>query len=373
MEDYCDHRQVLNVLFHQQEPEIFECAHHRHGHQSKQCMLPGIMVEILALVAKKGRFRLNFTIDPAETYDYDDTCQRLNNDKIDIFGFTVRPTQRLQQSCDFSASLYMVIWKVGRLQLFQPEPFYFKLRSGACSISLFALFQGSLMLGIYSSCCLSALIRQPNYNEMRRESYVYDQLRKGKRKLLSWGPLYKFRERIFNRTEQAYLELQRAVGSHGLESHWTTDSMLDSFIHHNNFIYDYKTSGIGLMALEFCDTMIADIRYPEFSRHLMMSKNNTHKPVIDKIIRENQPKIRAIYDSYIKRKSQHKCSKFRVGNPLKLNYYYGLLIVCGVAMTIATLIFFWETLYQRYHYYRRTKISKNNGFTFKKSIWMESW
>ncbi|CAD5233617.1 unnamed protein product [Bursaphelenchus xylophilus] len=411
MQNYSDNRSVLNVLFHPQHPDIFECAYERHSIYSKQCLMPGVMVEILSFIAKKANLTLKLTMDYDILYDYEDICRRLNQGEIDVFGSTVRSMSTLRENCDLSVTLYSVkpyiftktidhvgsgwwnlmtiydkftwlfillsillestfiyliskceqrlgldtsisatniIWKMFRIQLYQSESTRFKLSSGNLSITLFALLHGPIMLGIYSSSCLAALMRTPDQRTLQSEHYIFENLRKGRKKLVSWGPMENFREQIFNHSEQKFLDLQRAVGDNGLETHLTFHAILDSFNHHHNYVYDYKNTGIGLKLLESCDTNVAHIYLPPVTRHLMLTKNSPHTKAINEAIEQNHAKIISIYRSYISRMSSTVCKSYRIGDPLKLSFYYGVLLVCSGILTVSLGLLLLERLHFKF-------------------------
>ncbi|CAD5233620.1 unnamed protein product [Bursaphelenchus xylophilus] len=404
-----DELPTLRVLFRRQGPDILPCAHIQNGRLREHCMYPGLMVEIFGILSRAMNVYIDFTMDTNNSY-YDSLCDMLDSKGYDVFGLSVRSTAKRQEECDVSAEIFsmrpylyvrsidpvthswwnilliydtktwiciiiflfieglfayvalklerairiqndltfgQVIWQMIRIQLFQSDELNFKLTAGMFSVSVFALLQSTIIFGMYSSLCLSSLMKDNGKSYLRSEEYVYRQLATGKRKLVSYGPLEAFRESILERKEQTYRELQLLLQNDSFEAHDTESGVIESYSQQQNFLYDYSSSELANQVMTYCDSLVTDIIFPTTSRHLLLPKNSPWTAKLNRAIVENYARFKSIYKRYNVRRRDALCFRYEPGDPLKLTFYNGLLIIFGIMITLGVGVLTIEILYRK--------------------------
>ncbi|CAD5228852.1 unnamed protein product [Bursaphelenchus okinawaensis] len=205
-----------------------------------------------------------------------------------------------------------LVWSVIRLQLFQAASTKLYFFAGKFSLWLFSLLQCSMFLGILTSWFLASIIIVDKHDAILNEGYIFDQIAKGHRRLISQGNT----EWFYNETGESYFKLTTALKGHTAE---LVDPMkiISRVRDHGDLIYVHSDTGSYLEAKRYCDIKHTKVTFPSIGAHIMLPKNSTLLPLFNKAIRENKRRLTNIYRRYNTLKLVSVCDNFVLGDALR--------------------------------------------------------
>ncbi|CAD5214749.1 unnamed protein product [Bursaphelenchus xylophilus] len=373
------------------------------------------MVEIISAITNALGYRLHILVDTNESLNYSRMHEILQAGKIDTVGVPFQDTEDRRKTVDLTHSLYTVdsyilirasggidenwwsifriydtyswcligllfflqcvfayvvakaeakaglqtkhglcsiVWQVVRIQFFQSGQVNFRFSSGRFSLFLFALLQGTVIVGMFTSWFLSSLIRTPSYSNLKLSSYVFAEIASGRRRLVTEGSENWFRDQTSS-VGTSFQKLQDALRGRKLVAGLSHKEALKMVRDEGALMYTQKDWVGYVHAIRHCEIVKTHVAFPPVGTHLLFPKNSTLLPKINQIIAKNSLRFQNIYKRYTSLTSTAACNKFRPGQPLRTAFFNGLIIVCGALFLIAGTILLLEIL-----------LAKNNRYCF---------
>ncbi|CAD5210810.1 unnamed protein product [Bursaphelenchus okinawaensis] len=183
-------------------------------------------------------------------------------------------------------------------------------------------------------------------------------LEAGNRRLVSEGSQRWLEDRMADSVEFPFLQLKSALKKHPLIEGLYPDEVIDKVLYENAVMYGQADFRGYFDALAHCDILHSNIVFPLIGTHLLFPKNFSLMPQINKIILDNQFKFKNINIRYSKLVSPTSCEKFRPGDPLRINFYIGPLIVCSIVFFVAFVTLIIEFCFKWFCDFRKQDLHK---------------
>ncbi|KAI6184865.1 hypothetical protein M3Y97_00642300 [Aphelenchoides bicaudatus] len=358
---------------------------------SKYTMFPGLMVEIMKILAKDA----NLTIIQKNDYDFTDRfpfidlqtlIQLVNEDEIDVIGMGFQHTEKREKLLDFSEYLYNVntrilrrtkerkfafllgwifllvfcqlvryfeshtlkvkppslaecAWSILRLQLLQPEEVQFHSFSGNFAICVFSLFQCSILLGVFSSFILASIItRKPDFSDPMIE--MIKSIKSGEFYMVTNDPNKWFFEKINSSSETPFHELNAAMRNNPFKVVESRSEVLSLVENDNALLFQQVDEGSYYEAMSRCGITIIEANMPPVRAHLTMRKNHPLMKRLNETIIRNRHRLIGIALKYYRRAQQYdKCPHDGNYRSLTISPFIGLSIFCMSIIVVAFGVF----------------------------------
>uniref|UniRef100_A0A1I7SII1 PBPe domain-containing protein n=2 Tax=Bursaphelenchus xylophilus TaxID=6326 RepID=A0A1I7SII1_BURXY len=238
------------------------------------------------------------------------------------------------------------------MQCLQNHELDFHFKAGKFSLWLFAFLQCSILLGVFASWFLYSLIRPPDYDWLRHNRYVFDQLAQGERQLITEGSTKWFTERKAKGHTYPYLDFKLALEGKEILGKSAKEAV-EEVARNGAIMYTRADWQSYFLASRHCNIIKTHVVFPPLGAHLILPKNSSLTPKVNQVIKANKMKFGAIYRRYTEMISKEAvmtsiCGEFKPGDPLKMSFFYGLFIVIASLFLFALALFCGEIAYHAY-------------------------
>ncbi|CAD5213632.1 unnamed protein product [Bursaphelenchus xylophilus] len=232
---------------------------------------------------------------------------------------------------------------------FQAEPFLFHYRAGNLSLLIFSLLQCTVVFGIFASYFLSAMLNPKQDLSYANMDQILRDIRTGKRDIVLLSPGSWFEERVMNGTGGLFRELKAALAGRKMLIEGDHERALHLLSEHNAILFFREDDAIASTIFSHCEYLQLNVDLPKLDVHFIFAKNWSGLHDFSALINDNIRKIYNIKRRYIEggRRKPKVCSHFKVGDPMKLVFYVGVLIVAGVLILTAAFLLALEVIVNR--------------------------
>ncbi|KAI6230276.1 hypothetical protein M3Y99_01083200 [Aphelenchoides fujianensis] len=314
---------TLRVFYIKQFPlTSARCTRFPPLHATVRCPFPGVIVEILHLLAADIGLRIVPMIaeDFAEFKDKDineyvgeKLYELMESGAVDLIGFAAQRTAERLERFDFTDRLYYVAFH----QLNQ----------------LFHLFS-------CSSFILGTIIHQPHDPANSMEAVIHH-LESKQFHLIAYNA--DFLPQLV-KTSQAfpYPQLKAALGENPMRVVDTAEAALQAVMHENALLFQITDDSSAYLARSYCGLTSMDVDMPILESFFMFRKHSPFVPRFNRAIAANRHKINRIIQKYMDYLERYDCAKAKLPQPLRIAPYAGLLFVCSFLVVVALAAFFGE-------------------------------
>ncbi|KAI6224068.1 hypothetical protein M3Y95_00844200 [Aphelenchoides besseyi] len=241
-----------------------------------------------------------------------------------------------------------VAWRILRIMLMQPDNVEFKTKSGKFSLFFFSLLQGTVLLGVYSSCILANIIHSNQSRSPETMAKLLQDLRNNEFYIAATNPQKWIFEKINTSTEFPYSELRTALIGNEIHVRPRIDEVIDLVVEDRGILFNQDDDRSFFESLKHCELTALYDSMPRVRAHLMFRKNHPHLSVVNSAIRTN----RLLFQRILAKYSDRAMKKVRCGGTvgyeaLKLTPYTGVLLVCFVIAFIGVVILGLEIMFGR--------------------------
>ncbi|KAI6184984.1 hypothetical protein M3Y97_00655500 [Aphelenchoides bicaudatus] len=342
----------LRVAFFRYYPMVnFHCLHKPTMHKSSRCPTPGLVVEILQLIAK----HLNVTIEvaTARANFNEEDWRSVRNGTIDLLSSTDERNEEREKDFDFTEDLYEVssvlavrradtsltdmfdffrvystqVWfSFGRCSgcnLFKvtETAWGFLLVAGNVALLTFAFLQCSIVVSLFQSWILSSIVRMKAAGAVPFGGLEYFQ----DLKTSSFSPFYEFRNAMVN---NPVIELE------------SEEQVLNALADGNKLVVMQDDERIYFRARAYCDYIFMNSPFPANTKRFMMRKKHPMLPYINAAIKAQKILILRAHRKYVTYRTPSHCIKQQLHQPaLSLRPYYGVLMLFAFGAFLAISVF----------------------------------
>ncbi|CAD5209564.1 unnamed protein product [Bursaphelenchus okinawaensis] len=325
------------------------------------CSYPGLWAEVVGVIAKKGNYEIipyvvahgdvnQDTWNKAVGQEEYPILKLLNNHTFDTLAVPFQMTPDREEVVGFSHHVYKTAWKVIRLQFFQADHLHFSYRAGNFGLFIFSLLQCSFVFGIFGSYLLSSMIR-PKYDQnVKKLDYILDELYHNRRELITMTEDKFFQEKVDRGEEYPFDEFKRVLRGKQVKVFFDREEALDYVKHKGGVIYFQEDEDISNYIISNCRFTQVEIEFDLLTAHFMFRKNFSGLEDFSKVIEENLQEIYNIKKRYINPEMENIiCDDFKLGDAMKLAPYIGVLMICGILLSISGLALIAEIFICKYH------------------------
>ncbi|KAL7078307.1 hypothetical protein ACQ4LE_002698 [Meloidogyne hapla] len=215
---------------------------------------------------------------------------------------------------------FQVFWKIIRLQLYQPDSFDFRTAGGNFAILVFTIMQCRLLLDMYQTLLLSALLQPVADNPFRDAREMVRLIGSQRFKLITNYIGNWYFEELHNSNVSHYRSLRLAITQNPIHVASTVPKALDKVLK-GGYIYPIQEDSIGMqMAKERCGDGLVFVSegMPEVSSHFIFRRNSQFVKQFERAIIMNLDFVRRTFKKYFN--SNFKLNKINlINNSLERN------------------------------------------------------
>uniref|UniRef100_A0A1I7RKE6 PBPb domain-containing protein n=2 Tax=Bursaphelenchus xylophilus TaxID=6326 RepID=A0A1I7RKE6_BURXY len=232
-----------------------------------------------------------------------------------------------------------VVWELIQLQLFQSPSTNFTFVSARVPLTLFSLLQTTLLLGILTSWFLSSLLRVPNRAAFLKSDYIFREITRGRRELISQGPT----SWIYTNTGQEYIRLTGALNGTSIRK-VPPEEILKKVREEGALLFTETDTRGYYEARKYCDIFPSTFMLPPIEKSIMLRKDSPLTAKFNKLISEDYRRFNGYYRKYSNMNQNTRCNQFKIGQPLELQVFLGLFMICASLSVGACCVFVVEMI-----------------------------
>ncbi|KAI6193414.1 hypothetical protein M3Y96_01015200 [Aphelenchoides besseyi] len=232
-----------------------------------------------------------------------------------------------------------VAWRILRIMLMQPDNVEFKTKSGKLSLFFFSLLQGTVLLGVYSSCILANIIHSNQNRHPETMAKLLQDLQNNEFYIAATNPQKWIFEKINTSTEYPYSELRSALTGNKIHVLPRIEEVINLVVEDRGILFNQDDDRSFFESLKHCELTALYDSMPRVRAHLMFRKNHPHLSAVNSAIRTNRLLFQRILAKYSERaKNNVHCGDTVGYEALKLTPYTGVFVVCFAIAFIALVI-----------------------------------